>query len=97
MLKQRHHIKKIIYMQFFFRKMLGFRYGSVGTRKFSDYHIIILIAVSVQIFPLIIFSYSMDPTCNSRGPNRVLKHLNKPDICVYTNSMIQNQVYYVRD
>jgi len=44
--------------------MLGTQYGPVGTRK-------ILIVVSVQTFPVIIFSDSGDPIFNSRGPNRV--------------------------
>jgi len=62
----------IVFSGSFVRKMLGTRYRPVGTRKISDccimpnkasryYHFVILTAVSVQIFPLIIFSDSRDP------------------------------------
>ena len=52
--------------QCFLRIILGTRCGPVGTRR-------ILIAVSVQIFPLIIVSDSREPIFNSRDPNRVPK------------------------
>jgi len=55
--------------QDFLRKMLRTQYGTVGTQKFHS----ILIAVSVQIFPLVLFSDSREPIFNSRNPNQLPK------------------------
>jgi len=41
-----------------------------GTKNFQYCHFIIVIGVSVQMFPLIIFSDSMNRIFNSRDPNR---------------------------
>jgi len=56
-------------IQFFLRKMLGTRYGPVGTR-FSDSRDPIF---SNSRNLMIIFCDSRDPIFNSRDPNRVPK------------------------